>query len=49
MKRFFIVLALMSLPVTLLVLRGIRDFYEINSLRIPSNISVILNEVPRDR
>ena len=30
------------------VLRGIRDFYEMNSLPIPSNISGILSEVPRD-
>jgi hypothetical protein len=30
------------------VLRNIRDFYEVNSLPIPSEISGILNEVPRN-
>lgn len=30
------------------VLRGIRNFYEMNSLAIPSEISVILSDVPRD-
>lgn len=30
------------------VLRNIRDFYELNSLPIPSEISEILNEVPRN-
>jgi len=29
------------------VLRNVRDFYETNSLPIPSEISGILNEVPR--
>ena len=29
------------------VLRNIRDFYELNSLPVPSEISGILNEVPR--
>jgi hypothetical protein len=29
------------------VLRQVRDFYELNSLPIPSEISGILNEVPR--
>ena len=31
-----------------LVLRQIKDFYEVNSLPIPSEISGILNEVPRN-
>ena len=31
------------------VLRQIRDFYEINSLPVPTEISGILNEVPRSR
>ena len=30
-----------------LVLRQIKDFYELNSLPVPSEISGILNEVPR--
>jgi hypothetical protein len=30
------------------VLRQIRDFYELNSLPVPSEISGILNEVPRN-
>jgi len=30
------------------VLRQVRDFYEVNSLPIPSQISGILNEVPRN-
>ena len=30
------------------VLRQVRDFYELNSLPIPSEISGILNEVPRN-
>lgn len=30
------------------VLRQIRDFYELNSLPVPSEISAILNEVPRN-
>ncbi|MEK6284044.1 MAG: hypothetical protein AABN95_27205 [Acidobacteriota bacterium] len=30
-----------------LVLRGIKDYYEMNSLSTPSEISVILSEVPR--
>ena len=31
------------------VLRQIRDFYELNSLPVPTEISGILNEVPRIR
>lgn len=30
------------------VLRQVRDFYELNSLPVPSEISGILNEVPRN-
>lgn len=30
------------------VLRSVRDFYEINSLPIPTEISGILSDVPRD-
>jgi hypothetical protein len=30
------------------VMRSIRDFYELNSLPVPSEISGILSEVPRD-
>ena len=30
------------------VLRNVRDFYELNSLPVPSEISGILNEVPRN-
>ncbi|HKP81711.1 MAG TPA: hypothetical protein VJT69_06825 [Pyrinomonadaceae bacterium] len=30
------------------VLRNIRDFYEVNALPIPSEISGILNDVPRN-
>jgi hypothetical protein len=32
-----------------LVLRSIRDFYELNSVPVPSEISSILNDVPRDQ
>lgn len=34
-------------PQTPVVLRQIRDFYELNSLPVPTEISGILNEVPR--
>lgn len=34
-------------PQAPLVLRQIRDFYELNSLPVPTEISGILNEVPR--
>ena len=30
------------------VMRSIRDFYELNSIPVPSEISSILSEVPRD-